>query len=327
MNNNSIVSLFSGGGGLDLGFQKAGFNILWANEYDKNIWDTHRSNFPETKLSQESIVNVSENSIPDCIGIIGGPPCQSFSEAGAKKGTIDPRGQLFWDYIRILKAKNPLFFVAENVSGLLSARHKIELEAFLSAFDHAGYVVDANLYLASDYGIPQDRERLIFVGYRKDLGKKFTRPVKNTKKVTLRNSIGDMKEPLATKNGQVSINSEQSNHEYMTGGFSSMFMSRNRVRGWDESSFTILATARQTPLHPQAPKMINVGKDIFSFVPGYEEFYRRLSVRECARIQTFPDDYIFQYKKIEDGYKMVGNAVPVELARKIAMQIKNDLEL
>lgn len=323
----NIISLFSGGGGLDLGFQNAGFNILWANEYDKNIWATHKLNFPETILSQKSIVDVNENDIPDCIGMIGGPPCQSFSEGGAKKGTNDPRGQLFWDYIRVLKAKKPLFFVAENVSGLLSVRHKHELDAFLAAFDEAGYNVDANLYLASEHGVPQDRERLIFVGYRKDLNKKFSRPVKIEKKVLLKDILKGMPEPLATKNGQTNVHPILANHEYMTGGFSSMFMSRNRVRSWDDTSFTILATARQTPLHPQAPKMKNIGKDSFAFIEGSEDLYRRLSVRECARIQTFPDNYIFIYDRIEDGYKMVGNAVPVQLANQIAITIKKDLNL
>ncbi len=327
MLNLNIISLFSGGGGLDLGFQNAGFNILWANEYDKNIWATHKLNFPKTILSQESIVAVNEKLIPTCIGMIGGPPCQSFSEAGAKKGTTDPRGQLFWDYIRVLKSKQPLFFVAENVSGLLSERHKHELDSFLKAFDEAGYNVDANLYLASEYGIPQDRERLIFVGYRKDLNKKFSRPLKLDKKTVLKDILSNMPEPLATKNGQTNNHPTLANQEYMLGGFSSMFMSRNRVRSWNETSFTILATARQTPLHPQAPKMINIGKDKFQFKPGNEDLYRRLSVRECARIQTFPDNYIFIYDKIENGYKMVGNAVPVNLAYQIANTIKKDLKL
>ena len=84
--NKNIVSLFSGAGGLDLGFQKAGFDIIWANEFDKNMWPTHTANFPNTYLCQDSILNVDEKTIPECIGIIGGPPCQSFSEAGAKKG-------------------------------------------------------------------------------------------------------------------------------------------------------------------------------------------------------------------------------------------------
>jgi DNA (cytosine-5)-methyltransferase 1 len=324
--NTNIISLFSGGGGLDLGFQKAGFDLLWANEYDKTIWATHKLNFPLTELNQNSIANIDEHVIPECIGMIGGPPCQSFSEAGAKKGTADPRGQLFWDYIRVLVAKKPLFFVAENVSGLLSDRHKHELEAFLTAFDAAGYNVDAHLYKASDYGVPQDRERLIFVGYRKDLNKTFTRPTMSSR-VVLKDILHNMPEPLSTKAGQTNVNPLLHNHEYMTGGFSSMFLSRNRVRSWDETSFTILATARQTPLHPQAPKMLKIGIDQFSFVEGQEHLYRRLSVRECARIQTFPDDYIFLYDKIETGYKMVGNAVPVELARQIATSIKNDLNL
>lgn len=323
----NIISLFSGGGGLDLGFSNAGFNIVWANEYDKNIWATHKLNFPETILSQQSIVEVNENDIPECIGMIGGPPCQSFSEAGAKKGTQDSRGQLFWDYIRVLKSKQPLFFVAENVSGLLSSRHKHELEAFLNAFNEAGYIVDANLYLASEYGVPQDRERLIFVGYRKDLNKKFSRPEKVEKKVVLKDILKNMPQPLATKNGQTNIHPLLANHEYMTGGFSSMFMSRNRVRSWEDTSFTILATARQTPLHPQAPKMKNIGKDNFSFIEDSEDLYRRLSVRECARIQTFPDNYIFLYDRIENGYKMVGNAVPVYLAQQIANTIRKDLNL
>lgn len=322
----NICSLFSGAGGMDLGFKKAGFNIVWSNEYDKNIWKTHEFNFPNTLLCKEDILKIEAKDIPDCIGIIGGPPCQSFSEAGAKRGSKDPRGQLFWEYIRVLKAKKPLFFVAENVPGLLAERHEKDLNAFIKAFKDAGYEVSFQLYRASHYGVAQDRERVIFVGYRKDLKKKFTPPRKLDQiKPVLKDVIFNMPEPSATKNGQVSHQTSLPNHEYMTGGFSSMFMSRNRVRSWDESSFTILATARQIPLHPQAPKMSQLGKDEFKFVTGQEELYRRLSVRECARIQTFPDDFQFIYNRIEDGYKMVGNAVPVELAYKIALAIKQDL--
>ena len=99
----------------------------------------------------------------------------------------------------------------------------------------------------------------------------------------------------------------------MTGGFSSMFMSRNRVRAWDQPSFTIQAGGRHAPLHPQAPKMEDVAKDLKQFVPGKESLYRRLSVRECARIQTFPDSFRFYYSKLSSAYKMIGNAVPVKL--------------
>ena len=322
----NIISLFTGAGGFDYAFEKAGFNILWANEYDKEIWETYEYNFPNSILCKKSIRDVKSNEVPDCIGIIGGPPCQSFSEAGMKRGTEDPRGQLFWDYIRILKDKQPLFFVAENVSGLLSKRHKNDLDSFIKAFNDAGYDVNVNLYLASNYNVPQDRERLIFVGYRKDLNVKYTVPNNMLPKKTLRDSIFGMMEPIKTNSGKTIENKILPNHEYMSGGFSSMYMSRNRVRAWDEQSFTILATARQIVLHPQAPKMIKVSKDIFEFNKDYESLYRRLSVRECARIQTFPDGFIFKYKKIESGYKMVGNAVPVRMAYEIAKQIKNDLK-
>ena len=116
------------------------------------------------------------------------------------------------------------------------------------------------------------------------------------------------------------------NHEYMIGSFSSMFMSRNRVRTWDEPSFTIQAGGRHAPIHSQAPKMEKVEKDVMKFANGKEKLYRRLSVRECARIQTFPDDFIFHYVNIADGYKMIGNAVPVNLARFLANSIKNQIK-
>ena len=105
-----------------------------------------------------------------------------------------------------------------------------------------------------------------------------------------------------------------------------MYMSRNRVRSWEECGFTVQASGRQCQLHPQAPKMEKIGTDKFIFAPGYENLYRRLTVRECARLQGFPDDFIFIYDKVDDGYKMVGNAVPVQLAQAIANHIKNILQ-
>jgi DNA (cytosine-5)-methyltransferase 1 len=112
----------------------------------------------------------------------------------------------------------------------------------------------------------------------------------------------------------------------MTGGHSSIFMSRNRVRAWNEPSFTIQAGGRHAPIHPSAPKMTKVGKDVFEFKRGKEKKYRRLSVRECARIQTFPDTFKFIYKDLNDGYKMIGNAVPVNLAYHIGKVIINDIK-
>ena len=317
----NIISLFSGAGGLDLGFQKAGFNLIWSNEYDKSIWATHENNFPLCELSKTSITEIDAGDVPDCDGIIGGPPCQSFSEAGAKRGTSDKRGQLFWDYIRILKEKQPKFFVAENVTGLMAESHKDDLNKFIEAFSNAGYNLHYKTYNAYNYGTAQTRERVIFVGLHKSLNKSFIEPVVQDEKINLEDIISDMSEPVPCKGGQKT--NRLDSHEYMTGSFSSMYMSRNRVRKWNEPSFTILATARQIPIHPQAPCMQKISTDKFIFKPGLEPSYRRLSVRECARIQGFPDDFLFHYKKIEEGYKMIGNAVPVNLAFAIAKQIKS----
>ena len=112
----------------------------------------------------------------------------------------------------------------------------------------------------------------------------------------------------------------------MIGGFSSIYMSRNRVRTWEQQSFTIQAGGRHAPIHPQAPEMEFVEQNVRIFVPGKEKLYRRLSVRECARIQTFPDDFIFYYKKIAAGYKMIGNAVPVNLAKFLGESIKKQID-
>ena len=116
------------------------------------------------------------------------------------------------------------------------------------------------------------------------------------------------------------------NHEYFIGDFSSMYMSRNRVRSWNEPSFTIQAGARHAPIHPQAPTMKFIEPNKRIFIPNKEHLYRRLSVRECARIQTFPDDFKYYYRDVGDGYKMIGNAVPVKMAEVIARKIIEDLK-
>lgn len=324
----NIVSFFSGAGGLDLGFSQAGFNVVWANEYDKEIWETFEKNHPETILDRRSIVNIPHSEVPECDGIIGGPPCQSWSEAGTKKGIEDKRGQLFYDFIRILKEKKPYFFLAENVSGMLTPRHKPALEHIKDLFRSAGYNLSFELLNASSFNVPQDRKRVFFIGFREDLGADFKFPLPSKEKIDLLSAIGDLSEtalPAQKMNKTNGPDCIVPNHEYMTGAFSTIYMSRNRVRSWDEPSFTIQAGGRHAPIHPQAPKMIMVEQDVRKFEAGKEELYRRLSVRECARIQTFPDNFIFHYKDIAAGYKMIGNAVPVNLAYAIAKSIKEQL--
>ena len=323
-----IVSLFSGCGGLDLGFEKAGLEIIWSNEFDKTIWETMTLNFSHVPLDKRSIVDIPSKEIPDCDGIIGGPPCQAWSEAGACRGIKDHRGQVFFEYIRVLKDKQPLFFLAENVSGILANIHKDAFQKILSEFSAAGYNVVYKLLNAKNYNVPQDRERVIIVGYRKNLNKIFEFPKASGEFVTLRDAIGKMSEPRpALKYNKTNGNDlEIPNHEYMIGGFSTIYMSRNRVRGWDEQSFTIQAGGRHAPIHPQAPKMKFIEQNKREFIKGKEHLYRRLSVRECARIQTFPDNFIFKYTDVADGYKMVGNAVPVEFAKILAEKILVDIK-
>lgn len=321
-----IVSFFAGAGGLDLGFQQAGFNVIWANEYDKEIWETYENNHPNTILDKRSIVDIPENEVPDCDGIIGGPPCQSWSGAGAARGIKDKRGQLFYDFIRMLEAKQPKFFLAENVSGMLINKHNGALEGIKELFRSAGvgYELSFQMLNASDYNVPQDRKRVFFIGIRNDLNFKYKFPTETFPKRTLKEAISDLKEGVLPALKYNNTNGEDCfipNHEYMIGSFSSIFMSRNRVRDWDEQSFTIQAGGRHAPIHPQAPKMELVEKDVRIFVPEQEHLYRRLSVRECARIQTFPDEFIFHYEKVAAGYKMIGNAVPVNLAKFLAKSI------
>lgn len=327
----NLISLFSGAGGLDLGFEKAGFNISMANEYDKGIWATYEANH-SAPLIKGDIRNIKDTDFPNEIdGIIGGPPCQSWSEAGSLRGINDSRGQLFFDYIRILKNKQPKFFLAENVSGMLASRHSEAVTNIIQQFEECGYNLTLTLVNAADYGVPQDRKRVFYIGFRKDLKIDFKFPSPTTPnakdKLTMKDAIGDLVDtpvpalPKNKTNGDLEI----PNHEYYIGAYSTIFMSRNRVRGWNEQAFTVQASGRQCQLHPQAPKMKFVEKNKRIFVPGYEDLYRRLTVRECARIQGFPDDFKFIYTDVDYGYKMIGNAVPINLAYIIACSIKDAL--
>jgi DNA (cytosine-5)-methyltransferase 1 len=324
-----IISLFSGAGGLDIGFHKAGFQTIWANEYDKKIHPSYRNYFKDVILDTRSIREVKAEDLPkeEITGLIGGPPCQSWSQAGARRGIEDPRGELFYEYIRIIKITNPKFFVAENVPGLLQTKNKKVFENLLDMFRKLGYELSWKLVNSSDYGVPQDRKRVIVVGYRKNLERVYTFPEPILKKVTLKDAIWDLnKIRIGSKEAEIKdhrlvVQSGSGQSQY-----SPIFLSRNRVRGWDQQSFTILATDRHIPFHPTAPRMEKVKKDVMRLAKGKEKLYRRLTVRECARIQTFPDSYKFICENPRDGYKMVGNAVPAKLAYHIANQIAADLK-
>lgn len=145
----------------------------------------------------------------------------------------------------------------------------------------------------------------------------------------MRDAIWDLKDsaiPAKDKNHTNGLECKVPNHEYFIGSYSPVFMSRNRVRAWNEPGVTVQASGRQCQLHPQAPQMVKVEKNLQKFVQGKEYLYRRMTVREVVRVQTFPDDFIFIYNDVNYGYKMIGNAVPVNLAYHVAMQIKQTLE-
>lgn len=326
----NLISLFSGAGGLDLGFHNAGFHTAVANEFDSKICPTFRANFPDTNLIEGDIRQISADDFPsDAVGIIGGPPCQSWSEGGALRGIDDPRGQLFYDYIRILKAKQPLFFVAENVSGMLASRNAKAVTEFKELMKEAGYDINLKMLNANDYDVPEDRDRIFYIGFRKDLGiTSFEYPTPTGKNPTLRDAIWDLRNsaiPAKEKNYTNGNACKVANHEYFVGSFSPIYMSRNRVRSWDEPGFTVQASGRQCQLHPQAPKMLKIGDNEQVFVPGKEHLYRRMTVREVARVQSFPDSFKFLYEEVNYGYKMIGNAVPVNLAFHVATAIRNTL--
>ena len=344
----NVISLFSGAGGLDLGVELAGldiiigeektdqilknkksyeeyreksiFNTIYANDIFVEALETYQRNFPKTVLTHnKDIKKVKE--FPKADMVVGGPPCPGFSEAGPRL-VDDPRNFLYLHYIRCLLQTKPKFFIMENVKGMLTLGKGEVFKQILQDFEAAGYKIYHKLLNARDYGVPQIRERVFLVGVREDIDFKYTFPEPThgdgdlflKPYVTLKDAIGDL---------------EDNPGDYYTGSFSSIYMSRNRKKRWDEQSFTIQASGRHAPLHPSGLPMKKVDKDKWIFPDG-EENHRRLSVKEVARIQTFPDWFEFsdggnenisKNTRLDKIYKQIGNAVPVQLGGAIAIPI------
>ena len=179
-----FVSLFSGAGGLDMGFERQGFQTVWANDFDKDACETHES-WSDAEVVQGDIGQVDFNSIPKTPFIIGGFPCQGFSLAGPRK-LDDKRNILYRYFVKLVEEKQPLAFVAENVKGILTLGNGEIIEAILEDFSSKGYDVIPTLVNAADYGVPQDRNRVIIVGLKKELGIKYSFPKATTKRTTLK---------------------------------------------------------------------------------------------------------------------------------------------
>ena len=213
---------------------------------------------------------------------------------------------------------------------MLAKRHSNAVSGFMQMFDEVGYDVNLKMLNANDFDTPEDRDRVFYIGFRKDLNiHDFEYPAPLEHKPTLREYIWDLQDtaiPALERNKTNGDACKVPNNEYFIGAYSPIFMSRNRVRSWDEPGFTVQASGRQCQLHPQAPKMVKIEKNLQKFVEGKEHLYRRMTVREVARVQSFPDDFKFIYDDVNYGYKMIGNAVPVNLAYHVAMQIKKTLK-
>lgn len=343
----NLLSLFSGCGGLDLGFEMAGlkavmgekvmeeafadkrvfdknisnnvFNVIYANDIFDEARETYARNAGKyIYMDKSDIRKIKE--FPKADIVLGGFPCPGFSEAGPRL-VDDERNFLYLHFIRCLIQTQPKIFVAENVKGMMTLGKGEVFKQIVQDFAAAGYTIYHKLLNSVEYGVPQIRERVILVGVRNDIDFKYVHPesthgygVEGLKEVvTLREAIGDL---------------EDDPGDYFMGSYSTIFMSRNRKKRWDQPSFTIQASGRQAPIHPAGTPMEHVGKDRYIFTDG-EENNRRLSVKEIARIQTFPDWYEFsrgnsnrsENAKLDLVYKQIGNAVPVRLALAVAEPI------
>lgn len=301
----TVASLFAGAGGLDMGFESAGFRTIWANDIDKDACETHR-NWSNTEVVCADIKKIEPKSIPDCDVVLGGFPCQGFSASGPRK-LDDSRNTLYRYFVKVVQEKEPLAFVGENVKGLLTLGNGVIMQAIINDFESKGYKLYYKLLNAADYKVPQDRYRVILVGIRKDLDMEFVFP-SPTGRITLKEALKGIPEPDPT--------------DICEAPFSSRYMSRNRKRDWNDISYTIPAMAKQVTLHPSSPDMIKVGQDKWIFGEGKT---RRFSWQEAAAIQTFPNNMQFT-GNLTSKYKQIGNAVPPELAKVIAKQLYSTLE-
>ena len=303
----TACSLFCGAGGLDIGFHRAGIETVWANDFNEDACRTHRL-WSGADVVCEDISAIPSTDIPDADVFLGGFPCQGFSLSGPRK-LDDSRNRLYQQYVRILKGKRPLAFVGENVKGLLSMGRGEIFEAIVQAFYECGYAVFHALLNAKDYAVPEDRLRVILVGFRLDLGiSYFDFPMPEMKAPTMEDAFGDFPRPDESDVCQDS--------------YSSRYLSRNRRRGWNEPSFTIPAMAKQVPLWPGSPEMVKIDADHWRFGEGET---RRLSWQEAAAVQTFPKDMEF-CGDLRSRYRQIGNAVPCALAERIAKSVASALD-
>mgnify|MGYP000911417168 FL=1 len=329
------IELFAGAGGLALGVEKAGFNTIGLIEIDKNACNTLKLNRPNWNVINENIANISSKNLEDFFSIkkgeldllSGGAPCQAFSYAGKRLGLEDTRGTLFYHYALFLKQLQPKMFLFENVKGLLSHDKGKTHETIINVFKEEGYTIYEKVLNAWDYGVAQKRERLIIVGIRNDLINKlnFLFPTPHKYKPVLRDILLDCPESkgiayseykkkifeIVPPGGYWKDIPKEIAKEYMKscwdmeGGRTGIL----RRLSLDEPSLTVLTSPSQKQTDRCHPTEA-----------------RPFTIRENARCQSFPDEWEFS-GSVTDQYRQVGNAVPVNLAYEVALEIRKALEM
>lgn len=319
----TYIDLFSGSGGFSLGFDEAGFDNVFSVEIDPCICKTYRHNFPDHNLIESDIASLSNEQIVDMVGgrhinvVIGGPPCQGFSLASniGRKFIDDPRNHLFKEFVRVVDIVRPDCFVMENVAKLFTRLQGQTKNEIISAFEEVGYRVEARVICASDYGVPQNRYRVLFIGLRNDIDGSIRFPEKrNKERITIKDAIGKYP-PLESggvsdiPNHQAMTHSQQMLHKMSyvkDGGTREDIPEEIRPQKGDVRKYIRYDSSK--------PSICITGdmRKVFHYSQN-----RALTVRELAAIQTYPDEFVFLGSTIKQQ-QMVGNSVPPLLARQIA---------
>lgn len=309
-----VASLFSGCGGMDLGFVQAGFEVVWANDFEVMACETYARNIG-THIICGDIVDVSPESIPDVDIMIGGFPCQDFSMIWQRGGIETDRGNLYRYFVEAVKTKKPKVFAAENVKGLLTANKGAAIEQIARDFAEIGYVVDVDLYNFADYGVPQLRERVFIVGVRADIDWEFAKPVATHNPKTYRTSGQALR----------GVKKVPTNNEHQNIADKTKKMLELIPEGGNFSDIP-----REHPLYVKGMishvyRRLHRNKPATTIIAGggggtwgyhYEE-PRSLTNRERARLFGYPDDFVFE-GTIAQVRKQIGNSVPPPAAKVLA---------
>lgn len=312
----NVVSLFAGIGGICLGFKQAGFNIVWANEKDKSACNTYRYNFGNSYLVEENIKNIDENSIPQANVLVAGFPCQSFSIAGAQKGFNDPRGELFFDVVRVAKRIKPNIIFLENVENLIEHDKGRTFQIIYASLVELGYIIKYQPMPTHEYAnIPQTRRRIYIVAFKSiNQADSFAFP----DRIPLTCSISDIINPHDRKPEIYYYCENNSFDKYINQTVTdSRYLYRvfnGSVRKLTNSKCPTI-TASMTTKRNAA-----VLRDDFGV--------RRLTLREELDFQGFPNNFCFPSNTdLREAYKQIGNSVTVPLICRIAKRIKTNIDM